>query len=87
MSPVETLLVSATDCHLCDHAHGVLHALEGTYPMRVREIDWESEEGQAMVGRDGVAFPPALYFGSQLVGYGRLSERRLRRLLEARTQA
>lgn len=86
MSRIETLLVSAADCHLCEHAHRVLHVLEDSYPIRVREIDWESEEGQAVVARDGVAFPPALYIDSELVGYGRLSERRLRRLLDARRQ-
>ena len=47
----------------------------------VREVSWQSDEGAALVRRDGVPFPPALYVEGALAGYGRLSERAVRRKL------
>ena len=81
---VRATLVTAPDCQLCNHARQVLDRLGDTWLLRVREVAWQSPEGQALVRRDGVAFPPALYIEGALVGYGRLSEGRLRRTLERR---
>ena len=75
------VLVTAANCHLCEHAHQVLGRLEREFRVPVSEIDWECPEGQRMVRADRVPFPPALYVDRRLVAYGRLSERRLRRLL------
>ena len=77
-------LVTAADCHLCAHAREVLSRLQRAWPLIVDEIAWSSGEARALVRRDGVPFPPALYIGGELYGYGRLSEGRLRRLLERR---
>jgi len=46
----------------------------------IDEIAWESPEAD-VVRRDGVPFPPALYAGRELLGYGRISERGVRRRL------
>ena len=86
MSAIEAVLITTGECHLCDHAHRVLDALDGEYAFRLREVDWESEQGQALVVPDGVAFPPALYVDGELVAYGRLSERSLRRRLAGRAR-
>jgi len=72
--PLEIVLVSASDCHLCDHAREVLAAISPDIPLAVREVRWPSEEAGALVGRDGVPFPPALYASVSLLGYGRLAE-------------
>ncbi len=87
MRPLDAVLVTAPDCHLCGHGQDVLRALEMEYALRIREIDWESEEGRARVVEDAVAFPPALYLDGELAGYGRLSERRLRRRLDERASS
>ena len=50
----------------------------------VNEIAWESPEAD-QVRRDGVPFPPALYAGDELLGYGRISERGARRRLTSLT--
>jgi hypothetical protein len=84
--PVRATLVTAPECHLCEHARQVLSRLHRAWPLVVDEVAWNSAEGQALVRRDGVAFPPALYVGGELYGYGRLSEGRLRRLLERRAR-
>ncbi len=77
-------LVTTPECHLCEHALEVLARLRHTWPLVVEEVAWKSPEGLALVQRDGVPFPPALYVNGELYGYGRLSEGRLRRLLERR---
>ena len=74
-------LVTAGDCHLCDHAREVLGRLQGEIPIEVTEVGWDTEQGASLVTAGGVPFPPALYVGRSLVGYGRLSERALRRRL------
>lgn len=78
-------VVTAPQCHLCEHARQVLARLGHICPLVVEEVAWQSPEGLALVRRDGVPFPPALYVDGELYGYGRLSEGRLRRLLERRT--
>jgi len=78
------ILVTAPACHLCDRARRVVARLESARPLAVSEVQWRSPEGQELVRRDGVPFPPALYIDGVLAGYGRLSEGRLRRVLKYR---
>ncbi len=73
-------LVTAVDCHLCDHARSVAHRLAAEFKVDVRELAWESPDAE-VVRRDGIPFPPALYVGDQLLGYGRISEGGVRRRL------
>ncbi len=73
-------LVTAVDCHLCEHARSVAHRMAAELKFEIRELGWESPEAE-FVRRDGVPFPPALYVGDQLLGYGRISEGRVRRRL------
>jgi len=75
-------LVTATDCHLCDHARSVARRLATDLAININEIPWESREAD-QVRRDGVPFPPALYAGDELLGYGRISERGIRRRLKS----
>lgn len=82
--PLRATLVTAPNCHLCEHARHVLARLGRIWPFELAETAWESPEGRALVQRDGVPFPPALYVDGRLYGYGRLSEGLLRRLLEKR---
>ncbi len=74
------LLITAADCHLCAHARAVLSALG----LEAREVDVGSVEAQELA-RHGVPLVllPVLLEGEQVLGYGRLSERALRRKLAA----
>lgn len=78
-------LVTASACHLCGHAREILTRISRTWPVALSEVQWASPDGQQLVRRDGVPFPPALYIDGALVGYGRVSEGRLRRILERRS--
>jgi glutaredoxin len=80
-SGYQVTLVTATDCHLCERARKVLTALSEETPMTVREVAWDAEEGRALVKVAGVPFPPAVYVNGKIAGYGRVSERALRRRL------
>jgi hypothetical protein len=79
-------LVSAPDCHLCTHGRAIVERIaQDGVPLEVQELDWTDSAGTALVMRDGVPFPPALYVDGELWGYGRLSERALRKKFEARS--
>jgi hypothetical protein len=76
-------LVTTPDCHLCEHALSVLERLKAEFRFDVVEIDWESSGGQALVVKDAVVFPPALYLNGRLAAFGRLSQGQVRRALAA----
>jgi glutaredoxin len=75
-----TLLTQA-DCALCEHAKSVLARVGADHPLEVAEIDLASEHGRALSARAGVLFAPGVLVDGRPFGYGRLSERRLRRTL------
>lgn len=75
---MELVLVTSRDCHLCEHARGVLSALG----VERREIDVDGEEARALAEEGApFAFLPVLWDGERAVAYGRFSEQRLRREL------
>ncbi len=80
MEDRELVLITGRDCDLCERARVVLAALG----LSARELDVESDEAGELA-RSGVplAFLPVLWDGRRVLGYGRLSERRLRRELAA----
>lgn len=80
---IEATLVSTPDCHLCERAREVVKKVAAGGDVHIDEVDWDSAEGRALVEREGVPFPPALFVNGELVGYGRLSEGALRRHLGA----
>jgi glutaredoxin len=76
-----TLLTQA-DCGYCEHAKAVLARVGADHPLEVTEIDITGEEGRALAARAGVMFAPGLLIDGRPFGYGRISERRLRRTLQ-----
>jgi glutaredoxin len=84
---IAVTLLTRRDCALCDHAKQVLTTLGDEFPLEVRELDLATSEGRALGVTTGMAFPPALLIDGEPVGFGRLSERRLRRELTRRAGA
>ncbi len=73
-------LVTASDCHLCEHAKDVLDRIGHDVPLSLRTVDVESAEAQSLAERGiPLAFLPALVEDGRLLAYGRLSEKRLRK--------
>lgn len=73
------LLVTAEDCHLCDHAKAVLDQLAVPW----REIDADSADGERLAHSAPPLRPLLFTDQERLVGYGRLSLKRLRKQLPA----
>ena len=73
--------ITATDCHLCGDGRPIVARLADETGASVRELDWDGDEAQMLLERGGALFPPALYLDDRLLGFGRLSERRLRKLM------
>ena len=74
------ILVTTDDCHFCKLAETVLDALG----VARRQIPVDSEEAEALAARGiALAFLPVLTDGRRVIAYGRFSEKRLRRELDA----
>jgi hypothetical protein len=78
-----TLLTQA-DCALCEHAKKVLTRVRADYPIEITEIDLASQRGRSLAAEAGVPFAPGVLVDGHPFGYGRLSERKLRRTLQRR---
>jgi len=76
-----TLLTQA-DCGYCEHAKAVLARVGADHPLEVTEIDITGDQGRMLAARAGVVFAPGLLVDGRPFGYGRISERRLRRTLQ-----
>ncbi len=74
-------LLTQEDCAYCEHAKAVLARVGEDHPLEVTEISLASEQGRALAARAGVHFAPGVLVDGRPFGYGRISERRLRRTL------
>ncbi len=85
-STIVAQLITSPNCHFCARAHEVLGRLvrEG-FPLRIEDHGWDDADGAPLVQRDAVPFPPALYLDGELWGFGRISERALRKRLAQRS--
>lgn len=75
-------LLTAPDCQLCEHSKTVLAALAGEGLLSWSELSDATPEGAA-VAAGAPPLRPVLFCDDTVVGYGRLSERRLRRQLRS----
>ena len=81
MPAIELVYLTSADCHLCEHGRRTLAELGDEFAVEVREVSWDSDDGEGLLA--GLAlFPPAVFHEGRLLGYGRLSARALRRKLE-----
>jgi hypothetical protein len=79
------ILVTAEDCHLCHDGLEVLERLAREFRLEVVPIDLDSPRGQELARSNRIVFPPGLFLDGEFIGFGRVSERRVRKLLSART--
>ena len=73
--------VTTPNCHFCEEGWSVVQRLGAEAGTPVERIDWDDPRAAELTADDPPMFPPALYLEKALLGYGRLSERRLRKLL------
>lgn len=77
-------LLTTSDCHLCAHARSVLARVAVDHPLQVDEVRLDSTEGQVIATRIGMLFAPGILLDGEPFGFGRLSERKLRKTLARR---
>jgi hypothetical protein len=78
---MQVTYVTAPACHSCDHGRAVLTEIAERVPLDVREVSLDSDEGRQLLAVHRFAFPPAVIVDGRLIAHGRLSGRRLARLL------
>jgi glutaredoxin len=81
---LQVTLLTQEACGFCADAKALLSRLAGEYPIQVTELDMRSQEGERLALAAGIMFPPGILVGGRAFGYGRPSERRLRRELARR---
>ena len=83
---VEVTLLTQDACGFCDDAKEVLARLAGELPIAVTEVDLRTAAGERLAAESGIIFPPGILVDGEPFGYGRPSERKLRRELERRVR-
>jgi glutaredoxin len=86
-APARVALLVQDNCVLCEQAKEVLARVADDFPLVVEEIDLGSEQGRRLAQRGGVMFAPGTFVDDQMFGFGRLSEKKLRRALQRRSDA
>src|SRR5574340_445125 len=84
VATIRVTLLTRADCGFCDDAKTILARLASDYPLAVEVVDLRSPLGEELATRGGVLFPPGVFLDGEAFSYGRLSERKLRRVLERR---
>ena len=82
MHVVEVVLLTAPDCSFCGDARVMLQRLSSDFPLTLREVALDSDEGQALAMTNGLLFPPGILLNGRAFSYGRPSEGKLRRQLQ-----
>lgn len=79
---VRVTLLTQRACTYCEHAKEVLARVGQDFDLEIDEISLESDEGRSLATRHGVMFAPGVLLDGRPFGYGRLSERKLRKELD-----
>lgn len=79
------LLVGTTPARCVISPGASSAALARLYPLSVTGVDLRSEEGRRLAADAGGLFAPGVLVDERPFSYGRLFERKLRRLLDRRT--
>ena len=85
--PARVTVLTAPACHLCEDAQASLAGLAQQYPLTVQLLEAASESGQVLLGRYGTGMFPLVLVDGEFFSAGRLSRRKLARLLAARAVA
>ncbi|MGI8537328.1 MAG: glutaredoxin family protein [Mycobacteriales bacterium] len=76
-------LLTSEDCLMCQHAKKVLADVGRDHQLDIEEVALDTERGRRLATEHGVLFAPGVLLDGRAFGYGRLSERKLRRALAA----
>ena len=77
----EVILLTSEDCRFCEDAKSILDRLRTEYRFNMIEIDMRSPGGVELARAGELLFPPGIVIDGEPFGYGRPSEKKLRRRL------
>lgn len=80
---IEILILSRDPCSFCDDARKLLSRYAQTFPITVTTRDIDTPEGREMALSSGMLFPPGIFINGKPFSYGRLSERKFLKALQA----
>jgi hypothetical protein len=78
---LDVVLLTREDCAFCENARAILERLGAEFPLSVRSVDFDSDEGCRLALAGGLLCPPGILVEGRPFCYGRPSERKLRREL------
>ena len=81
---VDITVVHAPACHFCDDAEQVLSVLAQRFPLAVRVVALESDEGLLLTAKHRPAMNPLVLVDGRFFSAGRLPRKKLTALLEKR---
>jgi glutaredoxin-like protein DUF836 len=79
---VDVVIVTSPACHLCEDAIAALTQLAEEFPLTIREVELDSEEGRRIFERFHPPLPPFVVLDDELFSSGRLPRKKLRKRLE-----
>lgn len=84
---MNVLLLTQSGCATCVQTKALVERLAAEYPLSLSTLDLGEAEGRELAERAGILFPPGVLLDGEVVGYGRISERKLRREIVNRLKA
>jgi len=81
---VVVTVVHSPACHLCEDAERALAELAETHPLVIDRVDIRSDRGQALVREHRPPMSPLVLLDGAFFGFGRLSRRKLAKVLDQR---
>jgi hypothetical protein len=81
---VDITVVHAPACHFCDDAEQALSVLAERFPLTVRVVALESDEGLLLTAKHRPAMNPLVLIDGRFFSAGRLPRKKLTALLEQR---
>ncbi|RYV49480.1 glutaredoxin [Pengzhenrongella frigida] len=79
---VDITVVHAPACHFCDDAEQSLSALAKRFPLALRVVALESDEGRLLTAKHRPAMSPLVLVDGRFFSAGRLPRKKLTALLE-----
>ncbi len=79
---IDVVVVRSPACHLCEDAIEALDEIGTTFPLDVRVVEIDSEDGRAILARYRPALSPTVVIDGRLFSSGRLPRKKLQRMLE-----
>lgn len=81
---VVVTVVHSPACHFCEDADTALAALAEDYPLVIDRVDIRSGRGRTLVRQHRSPMSPLVLLDGEFFGFGRLSRRKLSKVLERR---